>query len=146
MKEVLIRQCQAFDVERLLLLEQECFSDAWTEKQIQSEFSRIGFLGLVAEYDDEIIGYAFAVSLFEDADLERIAVSQAYRGEGIGGKLLDALLLGVKGLGAERMLLEVRASNEKAKRLYESRGFSPFHIRKGYYINGEDAVEMEKIL
>ena len=44
--------------------------------------------------------------------------------------------------GCERMMLEVRASNIGARKLYKKYGFNEISVRKGYY-NGEDAIIME---
>ena len=49
-----------------------------------------------------------------------------------------------KSQGCERMMLEVRKSNEKARKLYEKDGFSEISVRKGYY-DGEDAIIMERL-
>ena len=142
---LVIRECQKRDLPNLVGAEQECFIDPWTETMLKSEMERKDFYGLVAEADGVFIGYGFLSVLFENADLERIALLPDYRGKGYGGKLLDELLSGAKTRGAEQMFLEVRCSNETALRLYESRGFERTRIRKGYY-NGEDAVEMKKTL
>ena len=46
-------------------------------------------------------------------------------------------------LGAERILLEVRADNPRAQRLYERNGYRAIHVRCGYYDDGTDAIIME---
>ena len=48
--------------------------------------------------------------------------------------------------GAEKMALEVRASNVTAISLYQKLGFVRVGIRTGYYESVEDAVLMEKPL
>ena len=140
-----IRECKREDLPQIAEVEKACFSDAWTIEMLESERNRKDFFGLVAEADGVLIGYAFATVLFENADLERIAVLSDYRGNGFGGALLDALLSGAKAQGAEQMFLEVRVSNTSALKLYESRGFVQTRLRKGYY-GGEDASEMKKAL
>lgn len=47
---------------------------------------------------------------------------------------------------AESVLLEVRASNKPAQRLYASLGFERVGVRKRYYGDGEDAVLMTLLL
>ena len=140
-----VRQCQRQDLPKIAEIEKACFSDAWTVEMLESEMERKDFFGLVAESDGALIGYAFATVLFENADLERIAILSKYRGKGFGGELLDALLSGAKAQGAEQIFLEVRVSNTSALGLYESRGFVRTRLRKGYY-GGEDAAEMKKAL
>ncbi|MGN6955504.1 GNAT family N-acetyltransferase, partial [Neisseria sp. P0015.S004] len=50
--------------------------------------------------------------------------------------------------GANRLLLEVRSSNETAQQLYRKHGFQTCSLRKNYYAlpdgGSEDAVLMEK--
>ena len=47
------------------------------------------------------------------------------------------------GLGCRQAVLEVRASNRGAQRLYGQFGFAPVAVRKGYYAdNQEDAIVM----
>lgn len=134
------------DLPTILSLERECFSDPWTENMLQGEFDRFGFYGVLAEVEGQVIGYACSAVLFESAELPKIAVLTAYRGQGIGGKLLDFLCEQVKMRGAEELFLEVRASNTPAIGLYQSRGFQQTRLRKKYYANGEDGLEMKKEL
>ena len=143
-ENVVIRHCEKDDLKAIAVLETECFTDAWTEQALQNEFARLDFYGLVAVSSGEIVGYALATALFENADLERIAVQKQSRGLGFGGKLLDYLLHDVKRLGVEQVFLEVRVGNTSAIGLYESRGFETTRIRARYYPNGEDAKEMKK--
>jgi len=52
-----------------------------------------------------------------------LAVVRQHRGQGIGGKLLDAVTSKARELDCCKVTLEVRADNEVAKRLYRRRGF-----------------------
>ena len=51
-----------------------------------------------------------------------------------------------KSLDAERMLLEVRVSNQSAIGLYEKYGYEKYGLREHYYADGEDAYLMQKSL
>ena len=44
-------------------------------------------------------------------------------GEGLGGRLVDALLVEVRSRGYQRAQLWTQADNARARRLYEGRGF-----------------------
>jgi ribosomal protein S18 acetylase RimI-like enzyme len=52
----------------------------------------------------------------------------------------------VRRLGCERLRLEVRADNPRARRLYETAGFRRFAIAEDYYEDGETAWRYEKAL
>jgi len=60
-------------------------------------------------------------------------VRASRRGRGLGAFLLGGLLAQVKASGAHRCLLEVRASNTAARRLYAKMGFERDGERKNYY-------------
>ncbi|HEY4357962.1 MAG TPA: ribosomal protein S18-alanine N-acetyltransferase [Acidobacteriaceae bacterium] len=98
---------------------------------------------LVAEIGGDIAGYAVAMVVAEDAELESIAVSPAFRRQGVGLRLGEALLDWAIAQGAAEIYLEVRATNLAAYLLYEWLGFYKTGIRKSYYDNPlEDAVLM----
>ena len=143
---ITIRDWAEKDLPKLMALERACFDDAWTTEMMKNEFTRNGFCGVLAELDGEAVGYACGYTLFEDGELFKIAVSPDCRGKGIGGLLLDAFTEKAAGQGAERIFLEVRISNETAIGLYRSRSFEKTRIRKRYYPDGEDALEMKREL
>src|SRR5262245_57007108 len=53
-----------------------------------------------------------------------MAIAADWRGGGLGGRLLDALLVEVRDLGAHKVTLQVWPHNQRAIRLYASRGFA----------------------
>ena len=113
---------------------------------LKEEFAHEYGVGIVAEAAGELLGYVCGSSLFEEAELMRIAVLPDYRGQGIGGELAEEFFNSTRALGARRVFLEVRATNEAALGLYRSRGFEKNRLRKRYYADGEDALEMKKEL
>lgn len=141
-----IRDFTVEDIQTVSRLEAEFFQAPWSETMLFSACSRSDFFGVVAVDGEETVGYVFGTCLFEESELNRIAVLKNRRGEKIGGKLLDAFINKAKSLGAERMFLEVRIHNVCALRLYESRGFERLRVRKKYYSDGEDAFDMKKQL
>lgn len=143
---ITIRDWTEKDFPKLMALERACFEDAWTTEMMKNEHVRNGFCGALAEADGEVVGYVCGYTLFEDGELLKIAVSQDCRGRGIGGLLLDSFTEKAMSQGAEQIFLEVRTSNEPALGLYKSRGFEKTRIRKRYYPDGEDALEMKREL
>jgi ribosomal-protein-alanine N-acetyltransferase len=90
-----------------------------------------------------IIGFSGIWMMADEAHITNIAVSEAYRGRGIGELLLIATIDLARELKASSMTLEVRASNTVAQNLYSKYGFEKAGIRKGYYLdNREDAILM----
>jgi ribosomal-protein-alanine N-acetyltransferase len=98
---------------------------------------------LVARDGTAVVGYAGLMVIVDDAHVTTVAVAPSHQHRGIGTRLLLVLLRDAIALGAERVTLEVRASNRGAQAPYSRFGFAPSGVRKGYYVdNREDAVIM----
>jgi len=137
---------QSGDILSLAELEKNCFPDAWDSQSWQEEFARPNFFAIGAKEHGVLVGYVCGVSLFEESELLKIAVAPSFRGQGFGEKLINVFFQAAKTRGAEKMFLEVRESNVPAIKLYEKHAFTPLRIRKNYYADGENAVEMVKLL
>jgi ribosomal-protein-alanine N-acetyltransferase len=91
----------------------------------------------------EVAGFTIASLVVPDAELETIAVSTACQRQGIGSRLLDALIHELEAAGVQQLHLEVRASNLHAIRFYESKNFKRTGARPRYYADPEeDAILM----
>ena len=76
-----------------------------------------------------------------------LAVTPAFRRQGIAEKLVLALCSALLEKNVRSLTLEVRASNQPAKALYEKLGFSQVGKRPNYYRNPrEDALILRKEL
>lgn len=101
--------------------------------------ARIAFVAEDAE--GTLVGFAVASCVAEIAEVESIAVEAGARRQGMGRGLLDAVIAWAGGRGATAIVLEVRASNVAARRLYAGMGFSEQGERRRYYREPEeDAV------
>ncbi|MBI3359583.1 MAG: ribosomal protein S18-alanine N-acetyltransferase [Chloroflexi bacterium] len=90
-----------------------------------------------------IVGYGGYWYIMDEAHISTIAVHPDYRGQGIGERLLVAMLEHARSLGATLATLEVRVGNVVAQNLYRKYGFEEVGRRNGYYRdNGEDALLM----
>ena len=81
----------------------------------------------------EVIGYAGAWMIFEEAHITNIAVRKDCRGQGVGEALTRALIQYAANLGVQYMTLEVRKSNLIAQAMYRKLGFEKLGVRKRYY-------------
>jgi ribosomal-protein-alanine N-acetyltransferase len=81
----------------------------------------------------------------DEGEIANLAVREPTRRRGIGAALLDAALAEGTRRGAANMYLEVRESNEAARRLYASRGFEEIGRRRRYYRHPvEDAIVLRR--
>ncbi len=141
-----LRPMTTADLPAVLVLEQELFGEeAWSRQMLTSELGELpDRYYLVAEDGGAVAGYA---GLFApgggQADVLTIAVAGQRWGQGIGSRLLDALLAEAARRGCPEVFLEVRVDNDRAQRLYLRRGFTRIGLRRGYYQpSGTDAVVM----
>ena len=127
-------------------IERASFAVPWSRRAFWEEAANERTLYLVARMDGEIVGYAGAWIILDEAQITNVAVAPEKRGQGIGRRLMDEMMARAKARGASRMTLEVRPSNEAALTLYKSCGFLDYGRRPRYYQdNGEDAVIMWKM-
>ena len=115
-------------------------------EMIKTESARQEFCALLIEENEEALGFIMGSVVFEDAEIYKVAILPQYRGKGFGYMAVDAFTDEVKSRSATRIFLEVRPSNEAALRLYQNRGFEKTRLRKRYYADGEDCLEMKKEL
>jgi [ribosomal protein S18]-alanine N-acetyltransferase len=145
MSDARVRAMRWWDIEPTLELEQELFSDdAWSAALFWSELAQYDTrYYLVAEDDDRLVGYGGLAVLGPEAYVQTVGVTRTRWGEGLGTVLVHALLAEADRRGAEQVVLEVRADNVRAQRLYERFGFATVGVRKGYYQpSGADAHVM----
>jgi [ribosomal protein S18]-alanine N-acetyltransferase len=144
-----LRPMHWWDVERVHLLETELFPDPWSVETFWSELAHVPESRhyLVAERDGAIVGYAGLVVSSHQADVQTLGTAPAEQGQGVGRRLLDALLVEARRRDATEVLLEVRAENTAAQALYARAGFERIGVRRGYYRpGGTDALVLRKKL
>lgn len=144
---LIFRKMIEADKEAISILENETFSDAWTEKSICDTFHQKQAFITIAEWDGKVAGYCIVYHAMDEGEIARIAVDEKYRRQGIGRELLDYTCKCCREKQIGRLLLDVRESNQGARAFYEGYGFSKDGIRKDFYERPkENAVLMSKII
>jgi ribosomal-protein-alanine N-acetyltransferase len=116
---------------------------ATRERQLREELGRTWARVRVAcGPAGEVLGYALFWHVVDEIHVLNVAVAPPSRRKGVGAALVSDLLAYGRANGAVKVLLEARASNQPALALYERFGFSRYNVRKRYYADGEDGVEM----
>jgi ribosomal-protein-alanine N-acetyltransferase len=154
-EKVVIRDYRPEDLEAVYEIEKSSFPDAWPKSQLrlyrppQAQF-------LVATLGGEVIGYVIGKveRSLEDrlffgsgkvGHILNIAVSPELRRSGVGTRMMKALEDLFRIEGADRIKLEVRASNLSAQRFYEGLGYR-MKKKSLLYYGDEDGIIMEKDL
>ncbi len=146
-----IRKMKDTDIAAVSRIEKLTHIQPWSEN-VLTDCYHSDYLCLVAEendYQKELKGYIILSQVLGEAHLLNLCVSLKYQGFGLGRELTARGIKEVVKRGARKMFLEVRRSNVRAIRLYESFGFSEIGIRTNYYQGpslSEDAVVMALVL
>lgn len=145
-RKLVIRRAEPHDAHEISRLEQACFREPWTEEDIRRdiEFNEIVTV-IVAEDEDEMIGYIDYQTLDFESELRRVCVRPNRRRLNVGSCLMYAMIHDVEQRGIPEILLEVREDNEAARGMYRDMGFIENGRRKGYYGPDEDAILMVRL-
>jgi ribosomal-protein-alanine N-acetyltransferase len=141
---IVVDRMQIADLEAVHEIERDSFSTPWPAHAYQHELenNRLAHY-LVARSGDQVVGFAGIWLLVDEAHITTFATRGTWRRQGIGERLLLALLDLSIARGANEATLEVRPSNDPARRLYEKYGFKVVGVRPRYYSdNNEDALIM----
>jgi len=137
---ITIRPFRPVDVCAAAAMEAACRPQPWTEETFESELSTEGRIYLVAN-SDALVGFAGAAVFGEEAHVTNLLVDPAMRRNGVGRRLMIALIEAAVAEGANDLTLEVATSDAATRSLYSSLGFVPAGARRGYY-GDDDALVM----
>lgn len=112
------------------------------EEHIREEMSRPWTRAWAAHGDSGVVGYLLSWHVVDELHILQVATEPRERRRGVGRALVERALGFAAAEKVRLVLLEVRRSNVPAIALYRGLGFSAVNVRRGYYANGEDAVEM----
>lgn len=145
--EIIVRELKVEDSAAVAEMEQQIFSDPWSEKSVLETVQQKQSVCFAAEKAGHLLGYLLAYHAADEAEVARIAVQKEARRQGAAGKLMQALEHYCEEHKIEKLLLDVRESNEAARSFYTKNGFVEDGIRQGFYTNpSEDAVLMSRQL
>lgn len=142
---MIITKMNETHLKAVMEIEQNSFSHPWSENSFSDEMKKDSSYLFVALQNDEVIGYAVMATVLDEGSLLDIAVSKNHRRKGVAKELFATLCDIAKEKKLSFITLEVRSSNESARKFYEKSGFECVAIRKNYYSKPiEDAVLMTK--
>jgi ribosomal-protein-alanine N-acetyltransferase len=130
----------ASDVPEVALIGADLHVD---EAQLREELSRPwSTIRVAREPGAGIIAFVVAWRVADELHVLQLGTRKDRRRRGIARTLIQQVIADGRRLGVRYAFLEARCSNVAALAFYRSLGFSVGRIRKGYYSDGEDAVEL----
>ena len=130
------------DLDAVHAIESASFPAPWRHEFFESELRADWRFNLVARRGGVVIGYLFAMWLFDELHVNKIAVTATERRKGIADVLMERCFEFARKTGVRTITLEVRQSNSGAQEFYRHLGFRSTYVRPKYYPDGEAAVVM----
>jgi len=131
------------EIDAILAVERASFTNPWTREMYLAELDHHGvaFFYVARDADSRVIGFCSFWRILDELHINNLAVLPEYRRQGVASALLARVIEEGTSMGSRRATLEVRHSNEAARRLYGGFGFVVAGVRRGYYSNPiEDAL------
>lgn len=126
-------------------IEKANFSVPWSLESFRESMKLEHTIYLVAEENENIMGYCGMYRVFNEGEIVNVAVAEAYRRKKVASQLLEQLFVESSELKVDNFFLEVRESNQPAIQLYKKLGFTEAGIRKNFYEKPrENAIFMWK--
>jgi tRNA threonylcarbamoyl adenosine modification protein YeaZ/ribosomal-protein-alanine acetyltransferase len=137
------RATTADDLEAVERLQQKTFTNPWNADSIRWELENtdVARLYVLQNARSETVAYCACWVIFDELHINSLAVDPAWRRRGAARHLLRHIMAEASASGATAATLEVRASNDAAKQLYEGLAFRVEGVRRDYYRDPrEDAL------
>lgn len=123
------------DLDGVLAIEDASFNNPTTREWYEEELKRpeVCFVYVLRTPEHPVAAFCAFWLVVDQAHINNLAVRPELRGRGLGTQLLEGIIAEVAHLGGKELTLEVRQSNDPARRLYTRAGFTQEGVRKNYY-------------
>jgi [ribosomal protein S18]-alanine N-acetyltransferase len=133
----------AAELDEILAIERVSFTNPWTREMYLADLenSSVSHCYVARDETGTIGGFCSFWHVADEVHINNLAVAPERRNAGAGTALVREVMRAAARTGATRAILEVRRSNENARRLYERLGFELIGVRREYYTSPvEDAL------
>ncbi|MEZ6137997.1 MAG: ribosomal protein S18-alanine N-acetyltransferase [Pirellulaceae bacterium] len=126
------------DMPAVLAIEEASFEFPWCEEEFIRCLRQRNCIGMVAERDDEVIGFMIYELHKNRLHLLNFAVDPACRRNSVGQSMLAKLVSKLSDDRRNRIMLEVRETNLDAQLFFKNAGFRAISVLRDFY---EDTTE-----
>lgn len=138
------------DLDTLVAIETAAYPFPWSRGNFIDSLNAGYLARKCVDESGQWLGYFIAMPGVQEMHLLNLTVTPAVQRRGHARAMLDELVRESLALGAQRLWLEVRTSNQRAQEVYRRYGFRDVGLRRGYYPAGalarENAIVMSLIL
>ena len=136
------------DLDEVVGIERQVYSHPWTPGNFADALNA-GYPGWTLREQGCLLAYCLVMNAPDEVHLLNLSVATSWQGRGLAQRLLAEVERHAAAQGCQAVLLEVRVSNDRARRLYQWLGYEKIGLRRGYYpsvLGREDAVVMRKAI
>jgi tRNA threonylcarbamoyl adenosine modification protein YeaZ/ribosomal-protein-alanine acetyltransferase len=129
------RVTDAARVAEVEAMQRRAFAHGWGAEALQweVEHNAVARLYVLRDSQGAAVAYCACWIVVDELHINSLAVDEPYRRRGLARRLLGEVLADAVAAGARSATLEVRASNQAARALYEGFGFRVEAVRRDYY-------------
>ena len=132
------------DMPSVLAIEESSFEFPWSEEEFIRCLRQRNCIGMVAERDDEVVGFMIYELHKNRLHLLNFAVDPELRRTEVGRSMIDKLVSKLSMDRRNRIVLEVRETNLDAQLFFRQLGFRAVSVLRDYYEDTtEDAYVMQ---
>ncbi|MEC9091398.1 MAG: ribosomal protein S18-alanine N-acetyltransferase [Planctomycetota bacterium] len=132
------------DMPEVLQIESSSFEFPWLEDDFIRCLRQRNCIGMVAEYDERVVGFMIYELHKNQLRVLNFAVRPDIRRGGIGRQMIDKLIGKLTPQRRNRIMLEVRETNLSAQLFFRKAGFRAVSVLRDYYDDTtEDAYVMQ---
>lgn len=141
--KVQIRWLIRRDMAEVLDIERASFEFAWTEEDFLCCLRQRNCIGMVAEQDNEILGFMIYELHKSRLRILNFAVTPQARRQGVGRQMVRRLIDKLSQQRRKQIVLDVRETNLTAQIFFRSQGFRAVGVQRNYYEDtDEDAYSL----
>lgn len=137
--------CNKEDMSAIAQMESKYIECPWSENMLLESFSLNSYLFIKATDNNSLLGYGSVQIVFDEGNINNIAVDENFRNKGIASGILTNIITHCKDRGVTTIFLEVSEANLGAIALYTKFGFEKIAERKNYYKSGNAIIMSLKI-
>jgi [ribosomal protein S18]-alanine N-acetyltransferase len=132
------------DMPEVLSIERSGFEFPWSEEDFVRCLRQRNCIGMVAEYEDRVVGFMIYELQKTRIHVLNFAVASEYRRCGVGSQMIAKLIAKLSAQRRNRIILSVRETNLPAQLFFRENGFRAVSVLRSYYADTpEDAYMMQ---
>ncbi len=132
------------DMPEVLAIETAGFEFPWSEEDFIRCLRQRNCIGMVAEYDERVVGFMIYELHKNRLHVLNFAVQAEFRRRGVGQQMIGKLISKLSHQRRSRIMLEVRETNLAAQLFFREAGFRAVSVLRDFYDDTvEDAYLME---